>query len=406
MTKTLLLNDPIYGFITVNSELVMSIIEHPYFQRLRRIRQLGMTHLVYSGAHHTRFHHALGAMHLMSQAIDSIRSKGNEITNEEAEAAEIAVMLHDIGHGPFSHALEDAIVPEVKHEELSDLFMNRLNTSFNGRISLAIEIFRNRYHKQFLHQLVSGQMDMDRMDYLNRDSFFTGVSEGIISYSRIIKMLNVHNNKLVIDAKGMYSVEKFIIARRLMYWAVYLHKTVVSAEVHMVNILKRAKELSLGGKELFATSALKKFLRADFSMKDFLRDESLLDAFALLDDYDVLASIKEWMNHPDKILSLLCSGMVNRKLFKVEMDGKPFEANAIKELRKKIKEHFSVSEKECDYLIATGDVINHAYDSSQEKINILFKDGTVKEITDASDLMNISALSVPVVKYYLCSVRF
>jgi uncharacterized protein len=406
VTKTLLLNDPIYGFITVKSELVKSIIEHPYFQRLRRIRQLGMTHLVYSGAHHTRFHHALGAMHLMTQAIEVLRSKGHTISHEEAEASEIAVMLHDIGHGPFSHALEDAIVPEVKHEELSELFMTRLNSFFGNRLSLAIDIFSNRYHKKFLHQLVSGQMDMDRMDYLNRDSFFTGVSEGVIGYDRIIKMLNVHDNNLVIDEKGMYSVEKFIVARRLMYWAVYLHKTVLSAEVHMVNILRRAKELSLNGTELFATSGLKKFLHADYSLKNFREDESLLDSFALLDDYDILASIKEWTNHPDKILSLLCMGMVNRKLFRIQMSNKPFEANAVGEMREKIKKHFGVSDKECNYLISSGEVVNHAYDSSGEKINILYKDGSVKDITEASDLMNISALSVPVVKYYICSIRF
>jgi HD superfamily phosphohydrolase len=405
VTKTLLLNDPIYGFITVKSELVKSIIEHPCFQRLRRIRQLGMTHLVYSGAHHTRFHHALGAMHLMTQAIEVLRSKGHKISDEEAEASEIAVMLHDIGHGPFSHALEDAIVPEVRHEELSELFMNRLNTFFGGALSVAISIFNNRYPKKFLHQLVSGQMDMDRMDYLNRDSFFTGVSEGVIGYDRIIKMLNVHDNNLVIDEKGIYSVEKFIVARRLMYWAVYLHKTVLSAEVQMVNILRRAKELSLNGVEMFATSALKKFLSADFSLKNFRDDGSLLDSFALLDDYDVVTSIKEWTNHPDKILSLLCDGMVNRKLFRIEMSNKSFEDNILEEERKKIKKHFGVDDKECDYLITAGEVVNHAYDSSQEKINILFKDGTVKNITDASDLMNISALSVPVVKHYICSIR-
>lgn len=405
MTKTLLLNDPIYGFITIKSDLVKSIIEHPYFQRLRRIRQLGMTHLVYSGAHHTRFHHALGAMHLATQAIEILRSKGHDISNEEEEATEIAVMLHDIGHGPFSHALENAIVRGVKHEELSDLFMNRLNTLFGGAISLAIDIFRSRYHKKFLHQLVSGQLDMDRMDYLNRDSFFTGVSEGVIGYDRIIKTLNVHENNLVIDAKGLYSVEKFIIARRLMYWAVYLHKTVLSAEIQLVNILKRAKELSMGGAELFSTSALKKFLHADFSLENFNADASLLDSFALLDDYDVVASIKEWANHPDKILSLLCTGMVNRKLFRIEINGNPFEANVEEEMRKKIKKHFNVDDKECDYLIDAGTVVNHAYDSTNEKINILYKDGSVKDITTASDLMNISSLSVPVTKYYICSVR-
>ena len=406
MTKPLLLNDPIYGFITVKSELVKSIIEHPYFQRLRRIRQLGMTHLVYSGAHHTRFHHALGAMHLMTQAIEVLRSKGHAITDEEAEASEIAVMLHDIGHGPFSHALEDAIVPEVKHEELSELFMGRLNTLFGGSLGMAIAIFGNRHPKKFLHQLVSGQMDMDRMDYLSRDSFFTGVSEGVIGYDRIIKMLNVHDNNLVIDEKGMYSVEKFIIARRLMYWAVYLHKTVLSAEVQMVNILRRAKELSLKGTELFATSGLRKFLQADFSLKNFREDESLLDSFALLDDYDVVASIKEWTSHPDKILSLLCTGMVNRKLFRIEMSNKPLEERWMQEEKTNIKKHFGVDDKECDYLITAGEVVNHAYDSSKEKINILFKDGTVKNITEASDLMNISALSVPVIKYYLCSIRY
>ena len=403
--KTLLFNDPIYGFITVKSDLVLSIIEHPYFQRLRRIRQLGMTHLVYSGAHHTRFHHALGAMHLMMQAIEVIRSKGHDATHEEAEAAAIAVLLHDIGHGPFSHALEDSIVPEISHEQLSDLFMNRLNKILDGKLSLALEIFRNKYKKKFLHQLVSSQLDMDRMDYLNRDSFFTGVSEGVISYDRIIKMLNVHNNELVIDSKGILSVEKFIIARRLMYWAVYLHKTVLGAELLMVNILKRAKELSLKGEELFATPSLNKFLHCKFSVNDFLSDESLLDSFAGLDDYDVFVSVKVWASHQDKVLSKLCRAMIDRKLFKVEISNSSFDKKRMEEKKKEICKSMKISEQELSYYFSTGSIVNHAYDNSNNQINILYKDGTVKNIVEASDLMNISALSVPVKKFYLCYVR-
>lgn len=405
MNKTVLFNDPIYGFITVKSELILSIIEHPYFQRLRRIRQLGMTHLVYSGAHHTRFHHALGAMHLTMQAMEVIRSKGHLITDEEYEAAAIAVLLHDIGHGPFSHALEDSIVPEISHEELSELFMNRLNNIFDGKLFLALEIFRNKYPKKFLHQLVSSQLDMDRMDYLNRDSFFTGVSEGIISYDRIIKMLNVHDNELVVDAKGILSVEKFIIARRLMYWAVYLHKTVLGAELLMVNILKRAKEISLIGEKLFATPSLGKFLSGKYVAEDFKVNETLLDDFAQLDDYDVFVSVKVWMNHSDKVLSELCRSLVNRKLFKIEISNNAFDENIISRKRKEIQQTLGITERESDYFISTGSIVNHAYDNSRNTINILYKDGKVKNIVDASDLMNISALSVPVKKYYLCYIR-
>jgi uncharacterized protein len=405
VTKTVLFNDPIYGFITVKSELILAIIEHPYFQRLRRIRQLGMTHLVYSGAHHTRFHHALGAMHLTMQAIDVIRSKGNEVTDLEAEAVAVAVLLHDIGHGPFSHALEDTIVPEIRHEELSELFMNRLNKTFDGKLSLAMEIFKNKYRKKFLNQLVSSQLDMDRMDYLNRDSFFTGVSEGVISYDRIIKMLNVHDNELVVDAKGILSVEKFIIARRLMYWAVYLHKTVVGAELLMVNILKRAKELALKGEKLFATPSLEKFLRGKFSVSDFTSNEWLLDDFAQLDDYDVYASLKVWVNHSDKVLSKLCRCMVNRRLFKIEISNDGFSKSGIVEKKKKIQTSLEIKEEELNYFISSGSIVNHAYDDKQNQIKILYKESTVKDIVEASDLMNISALSVPVKKYYLCYVK-
>jgi HD superfamily phosphohydrolase len=389
----------------VKSELVLSIIEHPYFQRLRRIRQLGMTHLVYSGAHHTRFHHALGAMHLTMQAIDVIRSKGTEVTDVEAEAVAIAVLLHDIGHGPFSHALENSIVPEISHEELSELFMNHLNKIFEGGLSLALKIFRNAYTKKFLHQLVASQLDMDRMDYLNRDSFFTGVSEGVISYDRIIKMLNVHHNELVVDAKGILSVEKFIIARRLMYWAVYLHKTVLGAELLMVNILRRAKELAMRGEQLFATPPLEKFLRGKFTVDDFNKDESLLNDFAKLDDYDVYASLKVWVNHPDKVLSKLCSAMVNRKLFRIEISNEPFAGKNIEEKKSAILKSLNITEADVNYFITAGSIVNHAYDNENNQINILYKDNTIKNIVDASDLMNISALSVPVKKYYLCSVK-
>jgi HD superfamily phosphohydrolase len=402
ITKRKIFNDPVYGFVTVPSELVFKLIEHPFFQRLRRIRQLGLTNLVYPGALHTRFHHAMGAMHLMHETIDVIRSKGHAITAEEAQGATIAILLHDIGHGPFSHALETSIVHNITHEDLSAMFMDRLNQEFKGQLSIAIKIFRNQYKKKFLHQLVSSQLDLDRLDYLRRDSFFTGVSEGIISSERIVKMFNVVKGQLVVEDKGIYSVEKFLVARRLMYWQVYLHKTVLSAEHLLVNILKRAKELAEEGIELFCTPSLHFFLYNKLSKKEFLADPKVLETFAMLDDNDIITSIKVWAEHNDKILSFLCKNMVNRKLYAVELQQKKFSSEYIDKLKKKAARKFSLTGKEIPFYVFTGAVQNNAYKSDDIRINILFKNGTVMDIADAADLFNISVLAHPVKKYYLC----
>ena len=400
--KLKIFNDPIYGFVSLPYEIIYDLIDHPYFQRLRRIKQLGLTNLVYPGALHTRFHHAMGAMHLMGQAIDVIRSKGHEITEEEAKGVTIAILLHDIGHGPFSHALEHSIVSDITHEDISELFMSRLNTEFKGQLTLAIKIFQNKYPKKFLHQLVSSQLDMDRLDYLKRDSFFTGVSEGVISSDRIIKMLNVVNDELAVEAKGIYSIEKFIIARRLMYWQVYLHKTVLSAESLLVNILKRAKELAEKKTELFCTPALHTFLYKKYSEKDFKTKPELLDTFAQLDDNDIMTSIKVWTSHPDVVLSMLCKQLVNRKLFKVELQSLPFKESKIKEIKQNIRKLYNLNDKEVSYFVFGGNVTNDAYRADKIRINILFKDGNVSDIADASDQLSIDVLAKTVKKYYLC----
>lgn len=396
-----IVNDPIYGFIRLPSERVFLLIEHPYFQRLRRIRQLGMTHLVYPGALHTRFHHALGAMHLMGEAVEVLRSKGHLITPEEAEAVTIAILLHDIGHGPFSHALEDSIVPGIRHEELSSLFMDRLNRDFDGSLQLALTIFRDQYPKRFLHQLVSSQLDMDRLDYLSRDSFFTGVSEGVISHDRIIKMLEVQDDQLAIEEKGIYSIEKFIVARRLMYWQVYLHKTVVGAERLLISILKRAGDLVRSGQHLFATPALDLFLRNSFTLDDFRERPDLLDAFAELDDSDITTAVKIWSKGPDYILRELCFRLVNRRLFKIVLRKDPFSESEIREISDRIRDRFSVDERDMHYFLETGSIVNNAYNSSSDKINIILKDGTVKDIAEAADTLNIKELSTTVEKHYL-----
>lgn len=400
--KRKIFNDPVYGFVTLPYEIIFDIIEHPYFQRLRRIKQLGLTNLVYPGALHTRFHHAMGAMHLMELAIEEIRAKGHTISEEEAEAVTLAILLHDIGHGPFSHALEHSIVNNVTHEDISALFMSRLNEEFNGKLTLAIKIFQDKYHKKFLHQLVSSQLDMDRLDYLKRDSFFTGVSEGIISSDRIIKMLTVANDKLAIEAKGIYSIEKFIIARRLMYWQVYLHKTVLSAENLLVNILKRAKELAKKKVELFCTPSLRTFLYNQYNNKDFKTNPELLDTFAQLDDSDIMTSIKVWMNHSDTILSKLCTQLVNRKLFKVEMQSQPFSAAKINAIKSQLKKQSKFTDKELEYFVFSGSVSNDAYRGG---IAILFKDGKVIDVAKASDQLNINVLTKTVKKYYLCYLK-
>lgn len=400
--KRKILNDPVYGFISIPDELIFDIIEHPYFQRLRRIKQLGLTHMVYPGALHTRFHHAVGAMHLMSEAIEVLRSKGYEISEAEAQAVTIAILLHDIGHGPFSHALENNIVYGLNHEDISDLFMKRLNAFFEGKLSLAIEIFQNKYPKKFLHQLVSSQLDVDRLDYLKRDSFFTGVSEGVISTERIIKMLNIVDDNLVIEAKGIYSIEKFLVARRLMYWQVYLHKTVLAAENLLVRILKRAKYLCEKGHELFATPAFKEFLYNRYSAESFAENPELLDTFALLDDFDIYTSVKVWCNSADPILSELCSKMINRNLFHISLQNNPFDRDFIEGIRRKVQQKYGISHEETNYFVISEQVENNAYSIQHDNINILFKNGNILDISEASDLLNVQVLSKSVTKYFLC----
>ncbi|MCX6231450.1 MAG: HD domain-containing protein [Bacteroidetes bacterium] len=399
--KRKILNDPVHGFIVIPNDLVYDIIEHPYFQRLQRIKQLGLTHLVYPGALHTRFNHALGSMHLMQQAIEVLKQKGHYISEEETTAAAIAILLHDIGHGPFSHALEHSIVENTSHEDISLIFMQKLNEYFDGRLTTAIEIFQGKYPKIFLHQLVSGQLDVDRLDYLSRDSFFTGVSEGVIGTERIIKMLNVYNNELVVDSKGIYSIEKFLVARRLMYWQVYLHKTVLSAEQLLINILKRAKQLSQKGINLFATPALSYFLQHNFQTIDFINNNEVLENFSQLDDYDIMASIKVWQMHEDKILSELSKNLVNRKLFHIELQNNPIETMRVNALKEKACEYYKINNQEADYFVITADVTNSAYDLNHENIKILAKNNSVEDILIASDQMNAMLLNKEVRKYLI-----
>lgn len=403
MNKKKIFNDPVYGFISIPYQIIYDLVEHPYFQRLRRIHQLALTHYVYPGALHTRFQHALGAMHLMGKALSVLKSKGHSISEAESAAATIAILLHDIGHGPYSHTLEKSIVSQIPHEYLSLLFMERLNKQFKGKLSLAIEIFKGTYKKKFLHQLVSSQLDMDRMDYLNRDSFFTGVHEGVIGYDRIIEMLDIHKDSLVVEAKGVYSIEKFIIARRLMYWQVYLHKTVLVAEQLLVVILQRAKDLVKAGERVDTTPALEVFLRKTYTKKDFMNQSKLLDVFAALDDYDVFSSVKIWQNHPDRVLSMLSKNMIDRKLPKVELTNEKPDSKKISKLNNLVKKKYKIFEEEVKYFVFLESTSNYAYNPVESKINILFKDGTIKDIAEASDQLNISMLaSKPVTKYYLC----
>lgn len=407
INKRKIFNDPVYGFISIPNELAFDLIEHSYFQRLRRIKQLGLTHLVYPGALHTRFHHALGAMHLLTQALETLSYKGVEISPEENEAVTIAILLHDIGHGPFSHALEHSIAKGMHHEELSLLFMHELNQQFGGRLSMAIEIFTNKYPKHFLHQLVSSQLDMDRLDYLSRDSFFTGVSEGTISSDRIIKMLNVVNDELVIESKGIYSVENFIVSRRLMYWQVYLHKTVLSAENILVNILKRAKELAQQGvQDLFASPPFHQFLYNNYTINDFRTNTELLNLFAQIDDYDVMTSIKTWCNHPDFVLSYLSRCIVNRTLFKIELRNEPFSDDYLQQKKQAVLTKYpALTANEINYFVFSNVVENEIYRSDKVRINISYKDGSIKDIAEASDQLNIAVLNKTVKKYFICSAN-
>jgi HD superfamily phosphohydrolase len=398
--KLKILNDPIYGFITIPNALIYDLIAHPYFQRLWRISQMGLSYLVYPGAHHTRFHHAIGSMHLMQKAIRILHFKGVEISEEEVKALYIAILLHDIGHGPFSHALEHSIVTGIHHETISLKFMESLNEDFNGELSLAIEIFKGNYPRKFLYQLITSQLDMDRLDYLKRDSFYTGVSEGNINSDRLITMLNVKDDELVVEEKGIYSVEKFIIARRLMYWQVYLHKTGLVAEKLLEKILKRANELVLSGNHLPASKAFSFFLKHQVTEDNF--NKRMLHTFAKLDDYDVLAAIKEWISVDDIVLSKLSESLINRKLPKVELQNIPFAKEQIDSISQRTKREFDLSDIETAYFVYHGKIYNQAYDVTKNNIQILHKNGTMKDITEASDHLNIQALSNPVYKYYIC----
>ena len=405
MNKKKIINDPVYGFITIPSDLVFDLIQHPYVQRLRHIKQLGMTHLVYPGALHTRFHHAIGAMHLMGLAVETIRSKGHEITVDEEEAVTIAILLHDIGHGPFSHALEHTIVEGISHEHISTLLINNLNLEFDGRLDMALEIFNKRYPKRFLSQLVSGQLDIDRLDYLNRDSFFTGVSEGVISFDRIIKMLDVAGGELVVEEKGIYSIEKFLIARRLMYWQVYLHKTVIAAEQMLVKILERAKELASNGKILFATPALSHFLNNSITAQDFKNDPVHLETFSRLDDHDIFTSIKVWASDDDVILGTLCKHLITRNLYQVEISNDSPEASRVNALVENSLLAFEIEDDEASYFVFTDTIKNNAYSVGDGNINLLMKDGSILDITLASDNSNLEALAKTVKKYILCYLK-
>lgn len=403
--KRKIFNDPVYGFITLRHDIILDLIDHKYFQRLRRIKQLGLTSLVYPGALHTRFHHALGAMHLMNKAIDVLRSKGHNISDEESEGAAIAILLHDIGHGPFSHALEHAIVDGIQHEEISLLFMEELNREFDGKLSLGIDIFTNKYPKPFLHQLVSSQLDMDRLDYLKRDSFYTGVNEGDVGSNRIIEMLNIHKGHLVVDEKAIYSIENFIVARRFMYWQVYLHKTVVSAEHMIVQILSRAKELALNGYPLPCSESLGAFLYSKSSGEELKSSQEALNQFASLDDYDIMSAIKAWSGNDDKVLSLLCEMTLNRSLFKIKLYKEAVPEEVLNQLRSTIAKKYSLSPDEAMHMVLTGTLTNNAYNPEKDNIQLLFKHGSTLELAEASDNLNISALSEPVEKHFVCHAR-
>ncbi|RLD90852.1 MAG: phosphohydrolase [Bacteroidetes bacterium] len=402
VNKRKIFNDPVFGFITIPNEVVFDVIEHPYFQRLRRIKQLGLTHLVYPGALHTRFHHSLGAMHLMGKALFELRLKGNDISDEEMLGAQIAILLHDVGHGPYSHALEHAIVTSLHHEEISVLFMKRLNDHFKGALDLALSIFENRYPRKFFYKLVSSQFDMDRLDYLKRDSFFTGVSEGVINYERLLNMIEVAHDEPVIEAKGIYSVEKFITARRLMYWQVYLHKTVLAAEYMITRVLKRAKELSLNGEKLFATPALSFFLNNTISKEDFETNPEVLFHFSNLDDYDIFSALKVWVNHDDLVLSELSKALVFRRLFKIEMGNNPIDKSYFDKLRQLTMDKYHLKEDEVDYFCFIDHTSNYTYQPGSDRINILFKDGSVQDIAEVSDQLNITLMDKPTTKYFVC----
>ena len=402
-----IINDPVYGFINIPDELVFNLIEHPYFQRLRRIKQLGLTYYVYPGTTHTRFQHAIGSMHLMKSALESIKQKGIEISEIENHSAIIAILLHDIGHGPFSHTLEKIIINNINHEFITRKFFIELNNRFDKKLDLAIKIFNNQYHRKFLHQLISSQLDVDRLDYLRRDSFFSGVSEGVIGSDRIIKMLNVYDNELVIEEKGIYSVEKYLIARRFMYWQVYLHKAVLSAEILLTKILLRAKQLAKSGEKLFSIPEFSFFLENSISKNDFLNDaggnnsDSIIEIFSKIDDNDIFSSIKVWANHKDKILSTLCTRLINRNLFKVEISSTPYKNEQIEKLEKLAIKKYGISKNDISYFVYSNQISNSAYNLNSKKIHVLLKSGKLVDFEKVSDMLDISAFTSNVVKYFL-----
>jgi|TARA_B110000259_G_scaffold121990_1_gene138411 HD superfamily phosphohydrolase len=401
MEKYKIINDPIYGFIKIESKIIYDLINHKYFQRLRRISQLGLSYLVYPGAQHTRFQHALGSLHLMDKAIQQLTNKGHEITSTEQEALRICILLHDIGHGPFSHALEKILVNEINHEQLTLMFMKHLNEEFNGKLSISIEIFKNTYKKKFLHQLVSSQLDMDRLDYLKRDSFFTGVTDGNIGTERIINMLNVADGNLVIEEKGIYSIEKFILARRLMYWQVYLHKTVISSENMLMKLIKRAKFLISNGEEIFITSNLLYFLNDDF-LEDLNRGQKrIIEQFAQLDDYDIYFCLKKWQNNSDKILSLLSKNLLNRNINKIIIETKKIDSEKIINIKNKVSQEFQLNNSEVEFLVINDQVSNHVYNEDNSNINILMKNNEIVDLAEASDHFNIKALNNKTKKYFI-----
>jgi len=403
INKLKIINDPVYGFVKVPFVFIYELLQHKYFQRLRGIKQLGLTSMVYPGAMHNRFQHAVGAMHLMSSAVSILKSKGIEITQEESEAVHIAILLHDIGHGPFSHALENSLVKGVSHEDISIAFMNYLNKEFDGKLDLALQIFQGKYSKKFLHQLVSSQLDMDRLDYLRRDSFFSGVTEGIIGSDRIIKMLHVFNDQLVVESKGIYSIEKFLIARRLMYWQVYLHKTAYVAEKMLVKVLQRARYLVENGEDLFGPPQLLYFFNHSLVREDFYQNDSILEKFSLLDDGDIMSAIKVWASHPDFILSTLAKSLLSRDLLHIELQNESYNKALIKKIQLKTQEDYNLSTiDEVSYFVYTDTIENHTYNVKDEKINILFSDNSIKDVSKASDILNLSVLSKNVKKQVLC----
>jgi HD superfamily phosphohydrolase len=401
--KRKIINDPVHGFIIIPTEFIFDLLEHPYIQRLRRIKQLGLTSFVYPGATHTRFQHALGAVYLMGLAVDGIRQKGTSITDEEAEAVTAAILLHDIGHGPFSHALEESLIANLTHEDLSLMLMNNLNEEFSGKLNMALDIFNNKHPKKFLHQLVSGQLDMDRMDYLMRDSFYAGVAEGTIGTERIIKMLNVVDDQLVVEAKGIYSIEKFLIARRLMYWQVYFHKTVIAAENLLVQLLRRAKEVAASDPSLYATTSLGYFLKNNIRRENLESSQSeILNFFTNLDDDDIMVSAKSWAVHSDALLSHMARNLIRRKLPRVKISDIPFDESRMALLKNTARQQYSLQEDETNYLVFTGLIANKAYSASKDTIKVIDNTGEMKDLSEASDIFHLQNLMETKKKYFLC----